>query len=501
MTKVSAPERPIDEWADDVKPSFVIQGLVDSFGPGCKEAKDCTCCRGEGETTPATVWCSACDDALCEACARAHRRFQASRHHDVLDLSGSEVNISRRRKVMCIEHKDECIKFLCKDCEKVTCHICCVIYHRKCESVVTLESELPALKSQLLNKKETISKKQLQMEAKVDVVTVNIISAKHRYGKMEEDIKSFGTKAREKIKQMENILLDELKDVPEIEQLAAGLKTGEISEGLKAAPVSQDTGNVRVAGDLNEVYVSDVTVLMVHGSDTAVVTDTYNNSVKSFYTWNKQRGHSKLKLEGAPLGVTRLSHDQVAVTVPNISQIVTVRSNPGLVLMSTITTIKQYRGITCLTPSTLAAGSERCVDILDMTGNVLRSISPVDSEEEIIHGPDFLCTTRTDNILVSDDSSGRVLCLTAEGDVVFTYPATGHTTLRSTCGITSTSTGDILVTDYGEHTVAHLTESGQFQNSSRDPSRLLSLYEEFIITLMRLRRANDVEQLSDLFGV
>ncbi|XP_067663524.1 uncharacterized protein [Haliotis asinina] len=39
------------------------------------------------------------------------------------------------------------------------------------------------------------------------------------------------------------------------------------------------------------------------------------------------------------------------------------------------------------------------------------------------------------------------------------------------------------------------------QKSSRGPSRLLSLYEEFIITLMRLRRANDVEQLSDLFGV
>ncbi|XP_046555431.1 uncharacterized protein LOC124264709 [Haliotis rubra] len=133
MTKVTTPERPIDEWADDVKPSFVIQGLMDSFGPGCK--------------------------------------------------------------------------------------------------VVTLETELPALKSQLLKKKETISKKQIQMEAKVNAVKVNVVSEKDRYARMEHDIKSFGNNAREKITLIVNKLLDELKEVSEkhIEQLTADLKSGEIS--------------------------------------------------------------------------------------------------------------------------------------------------------------------------------------------------------------------------------------------------------------------------------
>ncbi|XP_046574940.1 E3 ubiquitin-protein ligase TRIM71-like isoform X2 [Haliotis rubra] len=558
MTKVTSPERPIDEWADDVKPSFVIQGLLDSFGPGCKDKKNCTCCHREGETTPATVWCSVCDDALCDVCARVHSRISSTRHHDTTALT-SEAIIPRKRNIKCKEHKDENIKFLCKDCKKVTCHTCCVIYHRKCESVVTLESELPALKSQLLNKKETILEKQIQMEAKVDAVKVNVVSEKERYARMEHDIKSFGSNARGKITLMEIKLLDELKEVSEkhFEQLTADLKSSEISvqmyrqqtelidqilqsecdmdvyemyqgceagdvdaigdvdlkkrrriarimfkqnedmlsralddlqlgeidvqyDGmvnleatpvsqdtsnvldLKAAPVLQDTISVKVAGDQINVYPADVTVLTVNGTDTVVVTDCNNKSVKSFYTKNKQRHHSKLQLGSRPWGISRLKHNQVAVTVMHNRQIVTVEVNPDLMLLSTITTSKQYWGITSLTPSTLAAGSDRCVDILDMRGNVIKSMNAVGSGKEIIHTPGFLCTTRTGNILVSDGGSKRVLCLTAERDVVFTYPTTGHTTLGYPHGITSTSTGDILVTDFTQHTVVHLTESGQF---------------------------------------
>ncbi|XP_046555432.1 uncharacterized protein LOC124264710 [Haliotis rubra] len=550
MTKVSAPERPIDEWADDVTPSFVIQGLLDSFGPGCKDTKNCTCCHREGETTLATVWCSVCDDALCHACARAHSLISATRHHDTTDLSGEAV-IPRKRNIKCKEHKGENIKFLCKDCKKVTCHTCCVIYHRKCESVVTLASELPALKSQLLNKKDTILTKKMEMEAEVDAVKVDVTSEKDRYAKIEQGIKSVGSKARETITLMESKLLEELKEVSEkhIEQMTADIKSGEISiqmyrqqaelieqtlqsecdmdvyemyQGCDAGDVDtvgdvdvkkrgriarimfihntctdrlrraldvlqlgeidvqydgmqplchktlvkcwtlQDSINASVAGDEYEVYPVDVTVFPVNGTYTLVLTDYDNNSVKSFYTRNKQRRHSKLQLGGSPWGVTRLKHNQVAVTVMHRRQIVTVKVNPDLVLLSTITTSKQYRGITSLTPSTLAAGSERCVDILDMRGNVIKSMNTVGSRKEIIQSPSFLCTTRTGNILVSDRGSKRVLCLTAEGDVVFTFPTPGRTTLGYPRGITSTSTGDILVTDYYQHTVVHLTESRQF---------------------------------------
>ncbi|XP_046550605.1 uncharacterized protein LOC124260357 isoform X2 [Haliotis rubra] len=542
MTKVSDPDRPVVEWADDVKPSFVIQGLLDSFGPGSKDTTNCTCCHAEGETTPASVWCSVCDESLCDRCARMHKRFPSTRHHDVLDLSG-EVNIPRKRKVMCNEHKDECVKFLCKDCKKLTCQTCCIIYHRKCESVVTLESELPALKSKLLNEKENIRQKQILIEKKVDTVKSNVMTEKDRYVQMESKIKSSGKKARETITVKENKLLDELKEISErhIEQLNADIKSGEISvqmyrqqaelidktlqsecdmdvyemyQGcdagdvedvghtdleekgriaritfrqdsdklsravddlqlgeidvlydsvldLAATPVLRDTINVTVAGDQRDAGPLDVTALVIHDTHTVVTTDNWNMSVKSFYTRDNQSCHSKLSLNSGPSRLTKLQHNQVAVTVWN-KTIITVEVNPDLVLLSTITTNKQYWGITSLTPSTLAASSQSppCVDILDMTGNVLRSVSPLCSGTKILKIPWFLCTTRTGNILVSD-CSHRVLCLTPEGDVVFTYPPTGHTTKVNPQGITSTNTGDILVALYFQDNVVHLTESGQ----------------------------------------
>ncbi|XP_048254976.1 protein wech-like [Haliotis rufescens] len=557
MTKVSAPERPVEEWADDVKPSFVIQGLLDSFGPGSKDTTHCSYCKEEGETTPATSWCSVCDDALCERCIRVHRRIPSSRHHDVVDLSG-ETKVKVKRKVMCKVHKDENIKYICKDCQTAVCQTCCIIHHRKCDLVVEIESEIPAMKTELRKNKEDLLKKYNEMKTHVRTQTSKVDDALTLYLQIESNIKSSSLKAIEMIKVKERKLLAELKEMSDkhIGELKADIKSGEMSvqmyqqqaelidqtlqsecdmgvyemyQGceagdveavgvtdvkekgriarimfrrdtdklsralddlqlgeidvlyedvldlkatpvlqdtinvldLKATPVLQDTINVREAGD---TYPYDMTMLVVNGTDTVVVTDYNNNSVKSFYTRNKQPCHSRLSLGGPPWGITMLKDNQVAVTVQGTRQIVTVQVNPDLVLLSAIPTSKQYRGITSLTLSTLAASSSLppCVDILDMAGHVLKSICPGQPSRCILKNPLYLCTTRTGNILVSDWGSRCVVCLTPEGDVVFTYSPRGDTSLMFPLGITSTSAGDILVTDYQLHRVLHLTESGQF---------------------------------------
>ncbi|XP_046584606.1 protein wech-like [Haliotis rubra] len=545
MTKVSDPERPVEEWADDVKPIFVIQGLLDSFGPGSKDTTNCSYCKEEGETTPATSWCSVCDDALCEQCTRMHQRTPSFRHHDVVDLSG-ETKVKVKRKVMCKVHKNKRIKYLCKDCKTAVCQTCCTIHHRKCDMVVEIESEIPAMKTELKRNKENLLKKDNEMKRYVGKQNSLVKEELALYIQIESNIKSASLTAIQMIKAKERKLLSELKEMSDrhIGQLKADVKSGEMSvqmyqqqaelidqalqsecdmdvyemyQGceagdveavgvedmkekgridritfrqdtdklsraledlhlgeihvqyddvldLKATPVLQDTINVTVAGDAGGGDPTDVTVLEVNGTDTVVVTDYKNNSVKSFYTRNSQPGHSRLSVGGAPRGITRLKHNQAAVTVPDTSQIVTVEVNPDLVLLSTITTSKQYRGITSLTPSTLAASSHfpPCVDILDMSGHVLKSVYPRPNGGDILQYPDSLCTTRTGNILVSDLGTRCVVCLTPEGDVVFNYRPTGDTTWKYSLGITSTSTGDILVTDEPQHRVIHLTESGQF---------------------------------------
>ncbi|XP_046554851.1 uncharacterized protein LOC124264156 [Haliotis rubra] len=206
------------------------------------------------------------------------------------------------------------------------------------------------------------------------------------------------------------------QDTDKLSKALDDLQLGEIEVlyesvlDLKATPVLQDTIDITVADDRSKPIPIDVTVLVVNDTDTVVVTDYSNTSVKSFYVKNNQTQHSKLSLSDGPLSLTKLTHNRVAVTVPSSEQIVTVKVKPDLELLTTITTSKQYMGITSLTPSTLAAGSRSppCVDILDMTGNVLRSISPLHKGNNILQYPDFLSTTRTGNILVSD--MGNQVC-------------------------------------------------------------------------------------------
>ncbi|XP_048255049.1 uncharacterized protein LOC124135362 isoform X2 [Haliotis rufescens] len=474
-----------------------------------------------------------------------HKRIPSTNHHDVVDLSG-ETKVKVKRKVMCKVHKDENIKYICKDCKTAVCQTCCIIHHRKCDLVVEIESEIPAMKTELRKNKEDLLKKQDEMKTHVRKQTSNVDEALTHYLQIESNIKSASLKAKEVIKVKERRLLTELKEMSDkhIGELKADIKSGEMSvqmyqqqaelidqtlqsecdmgvyemyqgceagdveavgvadvtekgriarimfildtdklsrqlddlqlgeidvlyEGvldLKATHVLQDTINVRVAGDVYEPNLYDVTVLLVHGTDTVVASDHYNNSVKSFYTRKKKQCHSRLSLSGPLWGITKLKDNQVAVTVQDTRQIVTVQVKPDLVLLSTITTIKQYFGITSLTPSTLAASSvlPPCVDILDMAGHVLKSICPGQPSRYILKYPLYLCTTRTGNILVSDWGSKCVVCLTPEGDVVFTYSPSGDTEMEHPRGITSTSTGDILVTDLNLDRVLHLTEAGQF---------------------------------------
>ncbi|XP_046566275.1 uncharacterized protein LOC124274944 [Haliotis rubra] len=259
------------------------------------------------------------------------------------------------------------------------------------------------------------------------------------------------------------------QDTGQLSRALDDLQLGEIDVqyesvlDMKATPMLHNTINATV-GDTEEASLLDITVVVVNGVDTVVFTDGNNKSVKSFYTSNDKVCHSKLRLRARPSGITRLKHNQVAVTVPVSRQIVTVEVNPDLVLLSTITTSKKYFGITSLTPSTVAAGSDSppCIDILDMTGHVMRSISPLCNGNNILQRPSFLCTMSKGNILVSDCLSTCVICLTPWGDVVFTYSPTGATALEHPVGITATSTGDILVVDYFLGRVIHLTESGKF---------------------------------------
>ncbi|XP_071090856.1 tripartite motif-containing protein 3-like [Haliotis cracherodii] len=638
MTTVSAVERSVEGSADDAKPRFVSQSLLNT-------------------------------------CSKETSNIETPKE------TREPVATKGRGKIICEEYKEKTARFTCKTCNKAVCETCCTAYHSKCASVVTIESEMLTVKSQLTKFKNRLSRREDEIKTELRRKKFIANGETVRYLQLESDIRSLSNKVIEMIKRKERLLIEELKSISDkhvrqfqeditsyemslekcqqqaelIDQVlqsesdmdvyemyqaceagdveAVGftelkekgriarimfrqdtdklsrelddLQLGEIDvlyEGvldlmasheildtskvldlkispetqdtskvldlkaspeildtskvldltatpetqdttsmldlkaspeildistvldqkaspeiadistvldlkaspeiedistlvdLKATPELQDTStlvdlkavseiqdasnvmdlaaapmlletlNVGVEEDANKALPIDVIMMVVNGTDTVITTDYSNKSVKSFYISNNKPSYSKLTLDSDPWSLTKLKYNHIAVTVPKIKQIVIVEASPDLVLLSTIPTSKEYRGITALAPSTLAVctKSPPCVEILDVTGNVLRSISPSHHGKNILKYPYFLSATNTGNILVSDSGSMSVLCLKPDGDVVFTYTPTGISSRHGPQGVICTATGDILVTEFDLHNVVHLTEAGQF---------------------------------------
>ncbi|XP_048248587.1 E3 ubiquitin-protein ligase TRIM71-like [Haliotis rufescens] len=532
-----------------MKPSIIIQGLIDTQADVVKtgSASCCSVCEKLGETTPGASWCSECQVSLCDRCVKMHVANPASHDHEICDLSG-EVKGKMRRKVVCREHKDEVIKLVCKDCHKAVCQTCCVVYHRKCESVITIQSMLPNLKYHLRRHAKQLSKKIHRKETIVKNTDEKISGIAKNKIAVESHIKSAVERAIANIKQKEKQLMNEVKDIidKQTKELKADVKLEEIEmqmyrqhcefidqalvsdcemdlydayQAWESGPVelgdvrdtdtadtrriddirfTPDTDNVqhilddlqlgeidvtyqdqstclpspvlvgvidgKMAGDEVEPDLRDVTVLLVDGIQTVVVTDLNNECVKSVYTRNNQLCQSRLPLDDSPWGVTQLKENQVMVAVPASRQIVTVEVTPDPVLLSTITTRKGYCSLAFLSPSSLAAGTDDCVEILDIAGHVLKSVT-THNNETLFDYPGYMCVNNKGNILVSDRGEQSVTCVTSEGDVVWIYAPTGDRALNP-YGITTTPSGDILLAD--STNVVRLTETGDYVTDHKD---------------------------------
>ncbi|XP_046571379.1 uncharacterized protein LOC124279582 [Haliotis rubra] len=544
-TKAPHPSRPVEEWAGQIKPSIIIQELIDTYRSeeDVQETSSscCTICQQLGETTPGALWCPECEVALCDKCVKIHRVTPNSLNHDLCELSSrSKV----KWMIKCTEHMSNCVEFHCQDCGKAACQTCCILYHRACKTVLTIESMKPGMKAALMEKRLGMEKRLKVRSKKIDIRNEKLQSNSRITESAVHNIRLICQTAINKVKQKETQLLDELNNISQTyaDQLQADVKLEEIEmqmyrqhcefidqalvsgcemdlydtyqawesgavkmedvrgteaadtrriehirfipdtdNGLKildnlqlgkidvtyrdqgtclSSPVLIDRIDGRVSDDDEEPYLQDITVLIIDGVQTCVVTDYNNNCVKSFFTRKNHSCHRKLPLDNSPRGITQLNEKQVMVAVRDSHEIVTIEVTRDLVLLSTITTRTGYCSLAILNPSSLAAGDWQCVDILDMAGHVLRSVNTY-SGNSLFTYPDYMCVNNKGNLLVSDCEKKSVTCLTPEGDVVWRYAPTGDRALCNSRGITATTTGDILLADWSTCKVIQLTESGE----------------------------------------
>ncbi|XP_067683557.1 tripartite motif-containing protein 3-like [Haliotis asinina] len=529
LTQVTNPHRPVEEWVSQLKPSHVIQGLMDDFGPNAEPVEEhvCSGCTKQGRTTPATAGCSVCNVMFCDECLQS-RNMKAS-------LCGHEVeqwSDHTEAKVMCKHHTDKQIQWFCIDCKLEICTSCRSLNHRTCEGVETTEDVTTLVREQLQNKLEQLHTNM----AVIDKILTRRKSDIENINRRSENLSDRVVEARETavhaILRKEKQLLDSIHKATgqQIHEFETDIKSQEVqlqmfqqeyastADALTSSCLkdmyaglgsvdevsvdnrpaagrivfTQDLGKLKQAvdnlqlGKVNLVHdvshlesspsllhtihckeddnrkrpdLFDVTVLTIDGMKVTVVADFDNKRLKTYYTSNLKSCHSQLLLSNGPWQIAKFSEHQVFVSVPDSKEIVTVNCTPAPVLRSIIRTSKVYCALAYLNPSQLVASiyeQPNSVDVLDMSGRVLRSVT-----NKILRTPDYMHVTSNNNLLVSARAVKSLVCVTSDGDPVFTYTPTGGRALTYPWGITTNSSGDILLVDY-DAKVIQLTESGQF---------------------------------------
>ncbi|XP_067673012.1 uncharacterized protein [Haliotis asinina] len=246
---------------------------------------------------------------------------------------------------------------------------------------------------------------------------------------------------------------------------------------LKAPKLVNTIDTRRICGKML-FNIRAIAVLVVDDVQTIVVADGDRNCIASFYCRNNTWRCSSLGLLESPWGVTQVEEKQVLVALPTSCQILKVNVTPDLAPLSNITTRIGYYSLAVLSHSSLAASTDYCVDILDMSGLVLRSVT-THNNIQLFTYPDFIYVNNKGNILVSDWGQKSVTCLTSEGDVVWRY-VSGDGALDIPHGITTTRTGDILVVNSNSNNIIQLTDKGEFVRdlltSEDSVSSLKSIY-------------------------
>ncbi|XP_067650957.1 protein wech-like [Haliotis asinina] len=525
-----------EEWVSELKPSHVIQDLMDDFLPAIHALQDdngCGICTAQGKTTAACSWCSLCDCAFCDGCLKMHSVMPMSHDHEVVDLPN---HTKMNRCFMCNVHRNEKMKVFCTDCRKAVCTVCCSTDHRKCDEVDTIESMVPIVKEQLTNKMKRLRVNMATTKKFVDLrkdtfenirsnaqnikdqiqkareTLVDVILRKERH--LIDDVNEFCNSHSQKFQREVAHLEKELQLFQQQYETISGAVTSNtemdmfaIYESMdEASPDNRQTDNLAAPGrvvfthnmdklrkavdelGLGEVDVvhdisdrhscpvlhhsidlkddedtcdpslHDVTVVTVNGIKVTIVADCGNNKLKAYYTSKSKSFHKHLLFSDYPWQIANLTGSQVAVTIPDINEIVTVDITQEPIVLSTVKTSKQYCVLAYLSPSQLVAGTYTDnVDILDLAGNVLHSFNT-----GLIGSPDFIHVTSNKNLILSNEDVYSLVSLTCEGGPICTYTPKGGRTLTCPQGIATTTTGDILLVDETSNNVRQLSESMQF---------------------------------------
>ena len=97
----------------------------------------------------AVSWCPTCEEGLCKSCEKSHRSFKISSSHvsvPLEEMSSDKISLGIRGINYCSEHSGKIIEVYCVDHSRPCCTLCPTLSHRKCESVISIDTAAAEIK-------------------------------------------------------------------------------------------------------------------------------------------------------------------------------------------------------------------------------------------------------------------------------------------------------------------------------------------------------------------
>ncbi|PVD22019.1 hypothetical protein C0Q70_17822 [Pomacea canaliculata] len=152
---------------DALPTDFVMEALVESARVLSKDHLCCVC-----EDVRADFICMQCQDMLCTACTKAHRKLSATRSHDVESVSTvTPERLAASRPALCADHGDKQAEFFCREHRLAVCSACKANKHKVCPKTNYLEDEIQSAQKSLNDLTKILVETEQKLEQVIGQVT------------------------------------------------------------------------------------------------------------------------------------------------------------------------------------------------------------------------------------------------------------------------------------------------------------------------------------------
>ncbi|KAH3803033.1 E3 ubiquitin-protein ligase TRIM33-like [Dreissena polymorpha] len=127
----------------------------------------CGQCLRDNTDNEGVVYCTDCEEPLCDSCKRNHAINRASMNHKFCDFAEAppkEMQGYLKNLIACPKHEREEAVYLCKDHDVTCCSKCETADHRKCKEVKVLSDTTKAMKGDFSELKTVLHELQQQGE-------------------------------------------------------------------------------------------------------------------------------------------------------------------------------------------------------------------------------------------------------------------------------------------------------------------------------------------------